>query len=163
MSEETATPVDLVYAGQRALQNGKAGDMYFLLDASQKLGEKFIYQASKNGHIIGGIYTGAKIDFEVPTRTCYGLSLIRLIGNYAEHDAVAVQGWRALNREFDMQKQAERTAKKYRDPVAENLLAIRRTIRELHARGAHNEAAAFRDLVVAEIFRPLTKAEQEEK
>jgi len=155
-TEQQGRPIELVFAGRRALTGGKVGHVFYELLPTGKLGtDKMIYADIKTVRTVGGIYEGAR--YNDATKVMYGLQSVRWRGTY--DDEVTVAGWEALDHELSKDKAAARAEAKYRSALQERLLPIRRVIRSLQKRGQHHEASAYRDMVFAELFKPLTKAE----
>lgn len=163
MAEAKGIEVDLVYAGRRPITGGKTGHAYYRLNLDKSLGDRHVYVDSKGGRrIIGGIYAGAT--YEEETKLTYGLDTMRWTGNYnraVPDGPTIVAGWEGLDHAHEKEKEAVRAAGKYKSDLEIAMLPMRKIIRTLQKRGAHAEASGYRDLVIAELYRPLTKAEQE--
>lgn len=159
-TELKGEPITLVYAGKRAVNGGKVGHIFYPLKVDGTLGEKMLYTNVKGmgARTVGGVYEGAR--FDEKSRVIYGLPAIRWNGTFKDKNTVA--GWEGLDHECEKGKAAARAESKYKPGAQAVMLGVRRTLHNLHKRGAHAEAAAYRDMVIAEIYRPLTKEEKED-
>jgi len=153
-------PVTLVYAGKRAATGGKTGHMFYILNSDGTLGDKLFYGPLKGMGLrtIGGVYTGA--NYDPAEKVTYGLASMRYCGMHG--DATALAGWEALDHEHDSVKAAVIAQRKYAPGYKVHLLPLRRTMDALRKRGQHAEANAYRDLILAELYRPVTKEERED-
>jgi len=77
-------------------------------------------------------------------------------------DETAVAGWEGLDNEHEREKAAVIAQRKYTPGYKAHLLPLRRTMDTLRKRGQHAEASAYRDLILAELYRPVTKEERED-
>lgn len=158
-TEIKGEPITFVFAGRRLLSNSKTGYVFYPVEDGKLVEKPHTYTTVKGKHIIGGIYTGAR--FDAAANVVYGLSLMRWSDTYKDKDKDRVAGWNGLDHEA-MKEQAEiRAAAKYKPDAVEMMLPARRTMAALYRRGASHEAQAYRDMLIAELYRPLTKTEKE--
>jgi len=161
--ESTPTAKDFVYAGRRqSAKDGKIIHAVYVLspkDGKPEDERPFFYDAKvfgRGGLSIGVVYRGASFD----NARAYGLPDARWLGKY--HDAASIVQWEAADDRTMRELAAKRLEKTHKGEVETILLPLRRHVQTLRRRGAHSDASALVNLVMAEMYRPLTKTELED-
>lgn len=160
--KQQGTPMDFVYAGRRITTEGTlAHAIYPLAPNGDPLKETaFLYGAKvfgRGGLSIGVVYRGASFD----ETKAYGLQDARWHGFFAGGKDRVIQ-WEAADNETMATLAAERLEKSHKGEVEETLLPLRKAIHAMRKRGAHSDAHALVQMVMAEMYRPLTVKEKEE-
>lgn len=161
MEQQKGTPADYVYAGRRNAAKGSTFvHVIYTLTAAGELGDRGVYdgKAFKRDPIIGGIYRGASFD----GKTAYGLTSARYIGQQFPDKSREAE-WEAADNECRNDAAQERLRKGHVSTVTEAVLPLRKMLHAMRKRGAHHEAHALVTLIQQELYRPMTKTEQEEK
>lgn len=161
MADEEAkgTPADYVYAGRRI--GAKSNDVMHVIhvvkpDGTLDDGTLYDKKAFKREPIIGGVYRGAAFNDK------QAFNLGRATYHDRWHDRVDIVRWESRDSETAKVLATRRMEKSTKGEVEEMMLPIRRMVHKLRKRGARSEVHALSELVIQEMYRPLTKAEIDE-
>lgn len=159
--EETkGTPADFVYAGRMiGVKSNDAMHIVYVVKPDGTLSDNasvYDKKAFKREPIIGGVYRGAAFS----DTQAFGLSKATYHTRW--HDRADIVKWEARDSDAAKVLATRRLEKNTKGEVQELMLPLRRIVYKLRKRGASPEVHALSELVMQEMYRPLTKAEIEE-